>query len=110
MLKLLLQPLVENAVYHGIKERAGIGNILIQGVLNDKDMYFTIRDDGIGMDEKHIQMIMDGKIGEKRTGFGMYSLVQRISLYYGIEKPLTIESEIGLGTSITVHVKVLDEG
>ena len=110
MLKLLLQPLVENAVYHGIKERAGIGNILIQGVLNDKDMYFTIRDDGIGMDEKHIQMIMDGKIGEKRTGFGMYSLVQRISLYYGIEKPLTIESEIGLGTSITVYVKVLDEG
>lgn len=108
MLKLILQPVVENAVYHGIKEREGEGNIYLKGYRDEEEIIFIISDDGMGMSEDRIQQVLSGKTRTKKSGFGLYSLIQRISLYYDIESPVTVISEIGTGTEITIRLKVIE--
>jgi two-component system sensor histidine kinase YesM len=107
MLKLILQPVVENAVYHGIKEREGEGNIHLKGYLDEEEIIFIVFDDGMGMSEERVKEVLEGKTRTNKSGFGLYSLIQRISLYYDIESPVTVTSEIGSGTEITIRIKVI---
>ena len=104
MLKLLLQPLVENALYHGIKFRRGGGKILVRGRLQDGMLCFTVQDTGMGMEPAHLREVLEamktGKVRhrdpgepEAQGGFGLYNVEQRICLYYGLEKGLEIESD-----------------
>ena len=99
---------MENSVYHGIKEREGDGNIKITGYKEKGFIYFIIEDDGVGMDEERIQIVLNGVAEDKREHFGIYSLVQRISLYYCLNNPIQIESKVGEGTKITVKIKQID--
>ena len=101
VLKLLLQPLVENAVHHGLNGEEGTVNIK---VFEQDDEIFIVSDDGVGMSEERIQEIMEGKSVTGKSGFGLYSLIQRIKLMYEIENPMIIQSEIGVGTEIIVTV------
>ncbi len=107
MLKLILQPVVENAVYHGIKGREREGNIYLKGYLDEDEIIFIISDDGKGMSEDRIKKVLSGKTRTNKSGFGLYSLIQRISLYYDMESPVTVTSEIGSGTEITLRLKVI---
>lgn len=107
MLKLILQPIVENAVYHGIKEREGKGHINIKGYQDEEELIFIVSDDGQGMKQEDIERILAGKMQTGKSGFGLYSLIQRISLFYDISNPLTIISEVGTGTEITIRLKVM---
>lgn len=107
MLKLILQPVIENAVHHGIKPKNGIGEIGIKAFRDENEIYFIVTDDGVGMGEERIKEILEGKTQTGKSGFGLYSLMQRISLYYDIEKPMTIISEEGSGTEIAIHIKVI---
>ena len=107
MLKLILQPVVENAVYHGIKEREREGNIYLKGYLDENEIIFIISDDGKGMSEDRIRKVLSGKTRTKKSGFGLYSLIQRISLYYDMESPVTVTSEVGSGTEITLRLTVI---
>jgi two-component system sensor histidine kinase YesM len=107
MLKLILQPVVENAVYHGIKERGGEGNIYLKGYLDEDEIIFIVSDDGMGMDDATIRKVLEGKTRTKKSGFGLYSLIQRVSLFYNMESPVTVTSEIGSGTEITIRLKVI---
>jgi two-component system sensor histidine kinase YesM len=107
ILKLILQPIVENAVYHGIRYLKGNGNISIDGYKVGDEIIFTVIDDGLGMSKEKICEIVEGKTQNGKSGFGLYSSIQRISLYYDIENPITIASEIGKGTEITVRIKVI---
>ena len=109
ILKLILQPIVENAAHHGIRNKIGSGTISIKGYRDEDEIIFIVTDDGLGMSEDRIHEIIEGKIQKEKSGFGLYSSTQRISLYYGIEKPITITSEIGNGTEITIRVKVISE-
>lgn len=110
ILKLLLQPIVENAVYHGIKENGGAGTISIKSYQDEEEIIFIVTDDGYGMEEDRIQEVLEGKAKTGKSGFGIYGLIQRINLYYKINKPVTIHSEIGSGTEVTVRVKVMKRG
>jgi len=107
ILKLILQPIVENAAHHGIRNKKGKGTISIKGYRDEDEVIFIVTDDGLGMSEDRIHEIVEGKIQKEKSGFGLYSSAQRISLYYGIEKPITITSELGNGTEITIRVKVI---
>lgn len=103
ILKLLLQPLVENAIYHGIKNKRGGGHIHVSGHKNsDYTMTFKVEDNGIGMREERLEKVLhrlkESAISEKK-GFGLYNVNRRIRLYYNRE--LNIESEYGKGTSIS---------
>lgn len=107
VLKLILQPIVENAIHHGINAKYEKGNICIQ-VYKDKDcMVFSVTDDGNGISKEKIKDILGGKSGTKRSGYGLYSIIERIRIYYGIEEPMSISSTEGCGTEISVRVRIL---
>ncbi|WP_312652817.1 histidine kinase [Proteiniclasticum sp.] len=110
ILKLILQPPVENAVHHGIKNREGEGHITIRAYRDEDEIIFVVSDDGKGMSEKRIEEVMTGKNITGKSGFGIHSQIQRIRLYYGIENPIMISSEIGTGTEIMIRVKRQKDG
>lgn len=108
ILKLLLQPLVENAVHHGIKPKDGKGTVSIRIFSDEDEIIFIISDDGVGMSEEKIAEVMEGRSVTGKSGFGLYNLMQRITLYHGIKQPVLIHSETGNGTEVAVRVKHLD--
>ena len=103
ILKLLLQPLVENAVHHGLNGEEG--TVSIKAFSQDDEIIFIVSDDGVGMSEDRVEAILHGKNITGKSGFGLHSLIQRIRLLYEIENPIIIQSEIGNGTEIIVTVK-----
>ena len=110
VLKLLLQPVVENAVHHGIKENTGEGIIRIKVYRDEDEIIFIVTDNGCGMTEERIEEVMEGRTQTGRSGFGIFSLIQRITLYYHIKNPITIHSETGSGTEVTIRIKRMDRG
>ncbi len=108
ILKLLLQPLVENAVHHGIKPKDGKGTVSIRVFSDEDEIIFILSDDGVGMSEEKIAEVMEGRSVTGKSGFGLYNLMQRITLYHGIKQPVLIHSEPGNGTEVAVRVKRLD--
>lgn len=108
ILKLLLQPVIENAVHHGIKQNGGTGTLSVKIYRDEEELIFIVTDDGCGMDEKRIERVLSGKTKTGKSGFGIYSLIQRIYLYYNIENPVTIHSEVGSGTEVTIRIGVIN--
>jgi two-component system sensor histidine kinase YesM len=111
ILKLTLQPLVENALYHGIKNKRSGGTIIVRGRRLDGDLLqIQIEDNGIGMTQERLAQIRalleadagDAVIGE--SGYGVNNVNQRIKLYYGQAYGLTIESEYMHGVSVSVVI------
>ncbi len=108
MLKLILQPPVENAVHHGIKNNPNGGMVDLQIFEDEDEIIFSIVDNGVGMSEACIADVMSGRSVTGKSGFGIYSLKQRISLYYGIPEPILIHSEVGSGTEVTIRIKHME--
>lgn len=106
-LNLLLQPLVENAIDHGIDlKEEGRGYIKIIGRKDDKNIYLTVEDNGVGIEPEILSSILEFKT----KGYGVRNVNQRIRLYYGEEYCLKIESEAGKGTKCTINIpQVLQE-
>jgi len=104
ILKLLLQPLVENAIIHGIEMKEGKGTIAIHGYRLDSAVVFAVSDDGLGMDEDRLQMIREqlGAGVQSSELFALSNVNMRIKHYYGEEYGLEIFSERGKGTTIQV--------
>jgi len=119
VLKLLLQPIVENAIYHGIKERRGPGHISIRVAERAGDLFMTVQDNGAGIPADRLNQLRKrlesvGKQTEpgefeqslqdsSGSGYGILNVQARIRLTYGKEYGLLIESEAGSGTTVTVH-------
>lgn len=103
--KLTLQPLVENAIYHGAKEKRGKSSIAIRAERESGgDIVLTVEDNGIGMKPERLAQIRKSLDGEEREGFGLAAVNDRIRLYFGEGYGLTVESEYGRGTKITVRL------
>ena len=111
--KLILQPLVENAIYHGIKYKQGLGMIRISGQAFEEKIILKIQDDGIGMSEEELSQIFDEHLMSDRerkgNGFGVKNVRNRLSLYYGSEYGLIYESEKEVGTVVKVIIPI-DKG
>ncbi len=109
ILKLTLQPLVENALYHGLKEKRGKGHIDIKGEMLNDHMLFTIKDDGKGMNKEQLLKIktsLSTKPDNTKKSFGLYNVEQRIKLKYGNEYGIDFHSEIDKGTIATVKIPI----
>ena len=100
--KLILQPLVENALYHGIKNRRGLGTITITGESAGSDMLLKVHDNGAGMDAERVQALQAGIYEDRHTGLGLLNVHKRIRLYCGEQYGLSFESEPGIGTTVSV--------
>ncbi|TXC90561.1 sensor histidine kinase [Metabacillus litoralis] len=113
-LKLVLQPIVENAIYHGIKERRGPGHIYIQANKEQDFLVLTVRDDGKGIDQDRLGKLrktMDALYDNKESkqidiGYGMMNVQERIKLTYGNNYGIKIDSKVGEGTIVTIFLPI----
>lgn len=110
MLKTLLQPLVENALYHGIKNKPGGGKIWISGKRSGDRLTLQVRDDGVGMSKEKLARLLIFKEDEPLTsgGVAIINVHQRIQLSYGLSYGLQFESVPGEGTTVTVFLPIVE--
>lgn len=114
ILKLTLQPLVENALYHGIKNKRGKGKIIIAGELLEKGLQFQIIDNGRGMTPERLEevkKIISGELSneKEKSGFGLFNVNQRIKLNYGEAYGLEIQSTYMEGTVFTILIPAIEK-
>ena len=103
--KLTLQPLVENAIYHGIKNKRGGGKIVVTGLEEGGDILLTVADNGSGMTEEQLGRLRRGEADDRRPGgLGLANVEQRLKLYYGEGYGLSFDSLPGRGTEVTVRI------
>ena len=110
--KLTLQPLVENALYHGIKYKRSRGMIEITGTKEGENLYLTVADDGVGMDEDELKKLgkeISRPCKETESGFGLANVNERIRMYFGAEFGMKIWSEKGSGTRITIEIPAITD-
>lgn len=111
VIKLILQPLVENAIYHGIKEKRGKGKITITGGIEDNKIHIQITDNGIGIKEDKLKeinkVLKEGHSLNTKIGYGIFNVNERIKLNYGEEFTLSYSSEYGQGTSVDIWHPIL---
>ena len=105
IVKLVLQPIVENAIYHGIKYKNSKGTLKISAYPEGKDVCISVEDDGIGMDEETLNNIFDGsKKNYKQNGVGVSNVQKRLKLYYGERYGVSYESKTGIGTRAIIRI------
>lgn len=111
ILKLTLQPLVENALYHGIKNKRNGGTITVRAVRKDENLiHLEVQDDGVGFTNYKLAQIRaaleddTAQITLKESGFGLENVHKRIKLYYGKQYGLKVESQYQGGTRVTVAI------
>ena len=106
--KLTLQPIVENALYHGIKNKRGLGKIWVTGASDGNDVVFTVKDNGIGMKPEELEnlrsLIAGNIVQDNPSGFGMANVEKRLEMLYGSRYGMTVESEYTEGTTVTVRI------
>jgi len=107
ILKLLLQPIVENALYHGIKNTRERGKITVSVKKENEKLRFTVSDNGIGMDEETLKsLIYDINHGNGEKGYGLYNVNRRLTLYYGLSEGLEVSSEYKKGTVVSFALEL----
>ncbi len=104
-LNLILQPLVENAIDHGIDlKKEGRGCITITGSQVGAQVLLTVEDNGVGMEDEQAQKILT----EDSSGYGVRNVNERIKLYYGSQYALVISSKVGKGTQVVIRFPVIN--
>lgn len=106
IVKLTLQPLVENSIYHGIKEMRGKGIIRIKGWKEKNKVFIQVSDNGLGIPEEKLEELFSKDYREKGSAFGLFNIQQRLQIYFGKEYGLTVESKLSQGTKATVCIPV----
>lgn len=104
--KLILQPLVENAIYHGVKAKRGGGTITITGVPEGENLVFTVQDNGAGMPQEKVEELnrrmSERSVLDEKKSFGLFYIRERIQLCYGKGYGVHVESTLGEGTRVTI--------
>ena len=110
ILKLTLQPVVENALYHGIKYKRAKGYIHVNGEMEGDLIRLTVRDNGAGMEEKELEELrqeISRPCKETEKGFGLANVNERIHMYFGEQYGLTIQSVKDKGTIVEILIPAL---
>lgn len=102
--KLTLQPLVENALYHGVKNRRGIGHIDVLGIDDGDYIILKVIDDGAGMKPEQLEALREGIYEDRHTGLGLLNVHNRLKLYYGEDYHISFDSVFGEGSTITIRI------
>lgn len=116
IVKIIIQPIVENAIYHGIKMLAEPGLIQISAIDAGHYLKIIVKDNGVGMDETTLKKLLNpnANFNTSKSGIGVLNVDQRIKLYYGDDYGITINSEVFEGTEVTmtlpkVMIKEVDD-
>lgn len=107
-LKLLVQPLIENSIYHGLKNCEFKGNIQISISKIDDNIKFIIKDSGIGMTKDELTKLLEGRLStSSKGGFAVKNTIERLNLFYPNNCIFNIESEKQIGTIITIIIPAI---
>ena len=96
IIKLIIQPFVENAIYHGLEPKMNPGSLNILGWVEEQFLVITIEDDGVGMDTT----------ADMQKGYAMQNVMNRVRIHYGRNARMEVESEAGYGTKVTLYLPV----
>lgn len=110
IVKLVLQPIIENAINYGVRNMDEMGHITIKGWKENEDIYFTIEDDGIGIPEETLETLLDDSVEHvhsKGSGVGLINIQKRIQLRFSNQYGLKVESELDEGTKVTIHIPAI---
>lgn len=105
--KITIQPLVENALYHGIKNKRGKGKITITGSKHEDNVTISITDNGLGITEERLAVVLNNinnRSESEKTTYGLYNVNERIRLDFGEEYGINIDSDYGSGTTVSVKL------
>lgn len=106
-IKLVVQPLLENAIYHAMEAMPGDGIITIRGYFEQDTIVLEVRDNGMGMPQEKVDSLLSDEVqpaGRKGTGIGLKNVHKRLRLYYGDEYGLEIHSELDEGTAVKIRL------
>lgn len=106
IIKLTLQPIIENAIYHGLKAQDEFGHLTIRAYQDNQDIYIQITDNGAGMEADVAERVLEPD--PNRQHYGLYNVYHRIQLSFGIDYGLRIDSQPNTGTTVTVHIPYVD--
>ena len=108
IIKLILQPIVENAILHGIEKKKEMGRIQIQAIVREGTLEIRVTDDGIGMQPDRLMRFRESIISDEISGkyIGMRNVHRRIQLHFGEAYGLKIDSEWQKGTTVTILLPV----
>lgn len=109
---LILQPIVENAIFHGIEAKNEMGIIVISSEIQNERLIISISDDGAGMNEDTLERVIDTCTNKEYTrneSIGIANVSGRIKVDFGNEYGLHIESEAGIGTTVTIELPIIDK-
>ncbi len=111
-IKLIVQPILENAIYHGMAYADGDGEIAVRARRDGEDVVIEVADNGPGMPEETVERLLDQSYaaapGTKGSGIGLRNVHQRIRLTFGEEYGLAIHSEPDAGTTVCIRLPVLE--
>lgn len=110
-IKLIIQPLIENAIYHGMEYMSGDGDILVKSYKKEEDLYIDIIDNGLGMPQEVADSLLTANNinhQKKGSGIGLRNVHERIKLYFGDEYGLEVYSEPDEGTTIRIHMPSIE--
>lgn len=108
--KLILQPLVENAIYHGIKVKQQGGTVRIESLLEEDRLLITVEDDGIGMTPEQLETILDKKESDaESTKIGVYNVNERLQLFFGPDAVMKYYSTPGKRTMVMLVLPIVRE-
>lgn len=106
-IKLIIQPLIENSIYHGMEYMDGDGRIYIRAYRKEDTLYIEIEDNGPGMTEAQVEELQNGTLRSskgKGSGIGFQNVRERIRLYFGQQYGLDVESEPDEGTTVRIRL------
>lgn len=105
-IKLIVQPLLENAIYYGVEHMDGEGEITLRGYEKDGDVFISVSDNGMGIPEETLSTLLTDKARSrgKGSGIGLWNVNQRIQIYFKGDYGLIVESELDEGTTVTIHL------
>lgn len=110
VLKLIIQPIVENAIYHGIKPKLSSGNIEVSVYEINDYVYISVYDDGVGMDKETLNELRASlNIKNEKFGYGLYNVNQRIKLVYGENSGVEVSSTLGEGTTVLIKIPITNK-
>ena len=111
--KITLQPIIENAIYHGVNRMIDKGEIEIRIEADEDDIVLAVKDNGVGMNKEQCEEILHNEPRSKNrtgVGIGIKNVNDRIKIYFGDEYGITIDSALDEGTTVTMRIPKLSEG